>query len=53
MNSYIVHNKKIVKNTSKKSLSVFRSTSKNKLVKLKVSKNSLRSNREVQGESEG
>ena len=30
MNSYIVHNKKIVKNTSKKSLSVFRSTSKNK-----------------------
>ena len=30
MNSYIVHNKKIVNNNSKKSLSVFRSSSKNK-----------------------
>ena len=30
MNSYIIHNKKIVKRRSKKSLSVFRSTSKNK-----------------------
>ena len=30
MNSYIIHNKKIVKRRSKKSLSVFRSVSKNK-----------------------
>ena len=30
MNSYLVHNKKIVNNNSKKSLSVFRSSSKNK-----------------------